>query len=392
MRPSSPAGSKHTIGQALLMRFLLAFLLAATGSNFLPSTRTASPVVCWAAPDGADGNASDAAAGSSALPSEVASCETSSPAPVRTCPDPPVLRVSYVSRGSVDCGGALTPGQADMAPLVRVVAGPGETAIDPGELYALVLVDTTIGADALGFDSDRPILHYGAVNIPGSSLLAGISLDRSDASDVFASYRGPSGISVSVTDPRFEDPAGPGSESNGNGLSVYEFFLGAQADGAEPVEVPTELDGVSILGFDYEAFFDETVGIGFENVTVRTHFVAGSCVRDPVATVREDDEDETETETVPGGDSEAPSPPPVSLATGGNLPQAATATTEGGPTATKDPESLPTASATPIVGKTETDPVPPAAATSGATGHTHVGTVLSAAAGVVCVALSCLPW
>jgi hypothetical protein len=209
-----------------------------------------------------------------------------------------VLMASYVSRGSVDCGGALSIEQAAIAPKIKVTTtGNGEedlnnnNAIDPTGLYTLLLVDTTALGGALGiFDGKaqqsyvHPILHYGAVNIEGSALIAGLSLDlqgtADDSSllDVFSSYRGPN-------PPQPSDPwAIPDIE---NTLFAFEYMLGLQqtqsssGDGDNNngtsllVDVPIDIENTQ---FDYESFFDE-VGVDFNNI-ISTYFVSGWCVEE----------------------------------------------------------------------------------------------------------------
>ena len=202
---------------------------------------------------------------STSTSSTTATCDETLTAPVvLPCPYPVPLKVSYVSRGSVDCGGALSLEQAEMAPQIK--ADP--SFIDPDELYSLVLVDTTSSEGSFV----HPVLHYGAVNIEGSSLISGLSLDRSDNLDVFSMYRGPS-------PPKPTDLwATPGIE---NTLFVYEYMLGSQY--GDQIDVP-KLINDSVLQFDYESFFDETVGgPGFENIT-STYFVSGWCVEEPITT------------------------------------------------------------------------------------------------------------
>lgn len=218
-------------------------------------------------------------AASSLLPSTTTTCDESLTAPIaRPCPDPDLLKMSYVSRGSVDCGGALRLEQAAISPSIK--ADP--SIVDPGGLYSLVLVDTTTTtAVTEGFfspESAHPILHYGAVNIQGSTLLQGLSLDRTDRLDVFSSYRGPN-----PPQPNSEG-ATPGIE---NALFAYEYMLAAQPQNDAPIEVPELADG-SVVRFDYEAFFEETVGVGFNNLTSSTYFVSGWCVKEITVSGRQD--------------------------------------------------------------------------------------------------------
>ncbi len=206
------------------------------------------------------------------------SCDESLKTPtVLSCPEPEHLKMSYVSRGSVDCGGALTLEQAAISPSIR--ADP--SIVEPEALYSLVLVDTTVPTvfpnTFFGFDSLHPLLHYGAVNIQGSILLEGLSLDRTDKLDVFSAYKGPS-----PTEPN-SMWAAEGIEST---LFAYEYMLAAQPQTNVPITIP-QLD--STHNFDYEAFFTETVGVGFSNLTSSTYFVSGWCVTElPTVSGRQD--------------------------------------------------------------------------------------------------------
>lgn len=217
--------------------------------------------------------------------------------PPRLCPTDPdrLLKISYVSRGSVDCGGALSLQQSKMPPLVKA------TNVDPDRFYALLLVDTTV----LG------ILHYAAVNIPGSALLEGLSLDRSDSLTVVSPYRGPSSTTTNHmdVDPRAMLRPNNNNSNNANNrndtgrrLFWYEFFLGVQSGGR--IETPPKID--TVIGFDFQEFFEMVLGIdtgGFfeDGLTATTHFRSGSCVKDPVVVVRDqiDNEIEQEEETEP---------------------------------------------------------------------------------------------
>ena len=219
-----------------------------------------------------------------------ANCEGPPKQPsVLSCPDPDHLKMSYVSRGSVECGGALTLEQAAISPSIRA----DRSIVEPEALYSLVLIDTTITTVSTNtfftFDSVHPILHYGAVNIQGSTLLEGLSLDRTDKVDVFSPYQGPS-------------PPEPDSMWAAEGveftLFAYEYMLAAQP---QDIVVP-KLD--SNRNFDYESFFDETVGVGFSNLASTTHFVSGWCVKEiPAVSGRQDP---TQMPTQPKVPTEAP--------------------------------------------------------------------------------------
>lgn len=222
-----------------------------------------------------------------------ANCDLSLLAPiVLPCPEPDHLKMSYVSGGSVDCGGALSLDQAAIAPSIRA----DSSIVDKDGLYSLILVDTTTYTTTtntfFAFDTGHPILHYGAVNIQGSMLLQGLSLDRTDPLDVFSAYRGPN----------LPKPNSVGANpAVDQALFAYEYMLGAQTNG--PIAVP-DLAEDGVFGFDYETFFDETVGLGFSNLASSTHFVSGWCVEElppPVLSGRQDP-----TEAPSAAPSEAP--------------------------------------------------------------------------------------
>ena len=212
---------------------------------------------------------------STLLSPTTASCDESLTAPsVLDCPNVDLLKMSYISMGSIDCGGALTVDQAAISPSIK--ADP--SIVEEDGLYSLVLVDTTTLTTTtdtfFSIESVHPILLYGAVNIQGSALLEGLSLDQIDGLDVFSAYRGPS--------PRKPNSVGatPGVE---NTLFLYEYMLASQAQTDAPIEVSELVDG-SILRFDYKAFFEETVGVEFSNLASSTYFVSGWCVREPTTT------------------------------------------------------------------------------------------------------------
>lgn len=210
---------------------------------------------------------------SSSLLSMTTTCDESLTAPiVLPCPDPVLLRMSYVSGGAVDCGGALTLEQAAISP--RITAD--FSIVDPDSLYSLILVDTmTTTAEDTFFSLERhPILHYGAANIQGSTLLAGLSLDRTDQLDVFFTYRGP----------KPPEPNGVGATPRiENTLFAYQYMLAAQPQKDMPIDIP-ELSEGSVLQFDYIGFFQDTVGVEFANLLSSTYFLSGLCVKKPAMT------------------------------------------------------------------------------------------------------------
>ena len=164
------------------------------------------------------------------------------------------LSVDYPALGEIQCGAALTISQSSAVPFVR-----GRTA-DPAKLYSLLLVDTTVAPPGVPF-SPHPVLHFGAVNIPGGDLIGGLSLDddSSNSFDIFSAYRGPSPPPPSFV---------PGIE---NQLFRYEYMLAEQADGGGPVDVPA-LE--SNANFDYGAFLADNTS----DEVVSTYFGSGYCV------------------------------------------------------------------------------------------------------------------
>ena len=233
----------------------------------------------------------------------IASCDESLTAPlVLDCPNSDLLKMSYVSRGSINCGGALTVDQAAISPSIK--ADP--SIVEPDGLYSLLLVDTTTMTTStdtfFSIGSVHPILHYGAVNIQGSALLEGLSLDQTDGLDLFSAYRGP-GLpkpnSIGAT---------PGIE---NTLFLYEYMLASQAQKNAPIEAPELVDGSIVIRFDYKAFFEKTVGVEFSNLASNTHFVSGWCVKEAPATSVLGRYDPTEAPTAEvKNPTESPTAPP----------------------------------------------------------------------------------
>ena len=193
-----------------------------------------------------------------------------------------VLMVSY-DGSLIDCGGTLSVSEAAEVPTVqvRVVDNEDEddmiTGIIADTLYTLLLVDTTsTPGDEASSMGVHPILHYGAVNIPGSALLDGISLDDDSLVDnsIFSYYAGPS-------PPKAEDPwSTPEIQQT---LFVYEYMLIAQPEKINFTELLLDF-GTNVMRFDYEQFVEETVGSSFDNV-ISTYFQSGRCLSDGTETV-----------------------------------------------------------------------------------------------------------
>ena len=110
-------------------------------------------------------------------------------------------------------------------------------------LYLLLLVDT-----------NTVIIHYGAVNIAGSLLMAGLSIDQ--PTGIFSGYRGPSPPIFFIIIPSIR-----------RSLYNYEWILVEQSGERE---VPTVS---SIFNFDYEGFLDDYVGA----TRITSYFSSGFC-------------------------------------------------------------------------------------------------------------------
>jgi hypothetical protein len=233
-------------------------------------------------------------------------CDESLTAPVSLpCPDPTQLRMAY--NGSyVDCGSIISVEDASMVPTIRVDnINIFDSIIDDPDnnaLYTLILVDTS--------DTPvHPILHYGAVNIPGLLLLNGFALDNNDNNNdnsnsdgdgdnginIFSNYRGPN-------PPKSDDFwSTPATQKT---LFVYEYMLSLQ-----PNKIEIEESTVSTVGFDYEKFFEETIGItssfgNNSNNIMSTNFLLGRCVGVDGVVVADEDNDIAivTTKTTTGGD------------------------------------------------------------------------------------------
>jgi hypothetical protein len=230
-------------------------------------------------------------------------CDESLTAPVSLpCPDPTQLRMAY--NGSyVDCGSIISVEDASMVPTIRVDnINIFDSIIDDPDnnaLYTLILVDTS--------DTPvHPILHYGAVNIPGLLLLNGFALDNNDNNNdnsnsdgdgdnginIFSNYRGPN-------PPKSDDFwSTPATQKT---LFVYEYMLSLQPNKIE-MDDDNESEPISTMGFDYEKFFEETIGItsSFDNNSnniMSTYFLSGRCVNgvEAAAATGEDSSDNTMT-------------------------------------------------------------------------------------------------
>jgi len=180
-------------------------------------------------------------------------CDESLTAPVKLpCPATPQIMVSY-DESTIDCGEALSVEDAASVPTVRVVAD-----IEDESVYSLLLVDTSESPV-------HPILHYGALNIQGSLLKEGFVLDNKNVT-IFSSYRGPN---PPKPDEMWSTP------QTQQTLFVYEYMLSKQPNG---LMSGGDLLGMSTMSFDYEAFFEETIGSSFDESNIMsTYFRSGRC-------------------------------------------------------------------------------------------------------------------
>jgi len=197
-------------------------------------------------------------------------CDDSFTAPVvLPCPTTAVLMVSY-DGSQLECGGFLSVPNAAQVPTIQAAV------VDADTMYTLLLVDTTSTPEdsVMGV---HPILHYGAVNIPGSALLDGISLDD-DTLEIFSDYRGPS-------PPKADDPwSTPDIQQT---LFVYEYMLIAQPQELASSDLVLTF-GTNVMKFDYAQFVEDTVGASFnEDDVMSTYFQSGRCINDGTETASE---------------------------------------------------------------------------------------------------------
>ena len=148
--------------------------------------------------------------------------------------------------GTMSCGDAISIGDAASPPTVTVMSDEMNRA---DEYYTLLLVDTSSSAM-------HPILHYGAVNIPGTNLTAGMDLAESTNVDVFSMYRGPN--------PPAYVPGIKTKQFN------YEYILAVQ--GFRKVDPITNF--TSNIRFNYTKFISDR-----NSTIIRTmYFSSGFCV------------------------------------------------------------------------------------------------------------------
>lgn len=153
-----------------------------------------------------------------------------------------VLNVAYGST-IIGCSAPLAVKQAQTPPVITYSA-------DNAKLYTLLLVNTDRSIPV------APILHFGAVNVPGADLLQGY--DASSAS--FNAYRGP-------------DPPAFFTDSYRNWFTYVWVLLEQTGSLSEP-NVPSN------VFFDIEAF---RLGLGLPTPVASAAFISGFCVH-PEAT------------------------------------------------------------------------------------------------------------
>ncbi len=173
------------------------------------------------------------------------SCEKPESAKLGCTPQTLPLKVVYTN-GTMSCGDAIPIADAAVPPSVSVM---DDQMIQADKYYTLLLVDTTTSPM-------HPILHYGAVNIPGSNLSASMDLAESTMIDVFSSYRGP-------------NPPGyvPGIQTK---QFNYEYILAEQGSGKD--DSITNL--TSNIRFNYTEFLSDR-----DTTTITTsYFSSGFCV------------------------------------------------------------------------------------------------------------------
>lgn len=157
--------------------------------------------------------------------------------PVFGCSAATSIDAQYSSFGTMTCGGIYTRSETGTNPFVTIPTAEADS------LYTLLLVDTSTS-----------ILHFAAVNVPGTVLAEGVNL--ADAPNVVSGYRGPSppfflAVSLSIYRRLFN----------------YEWVLAKQTSG--PREVPEQ---VSNFQFDYVGFLNET------EILDTSFFSSGFCV------------------------------------------------------------------------------------------------------------------
>ena len=201
--------------------------------------------------------------------STISSCDDALGSPVVFgCSDNTLEFTFSSASGNQQCGSAVTGTQAANAPAIKL-EDPEEDA-----LYTVLLVDTAVSAV-------HPILHFGAVNVEGSSLKDGLSLTEIAS---FKAYHGPAPPAVGTV---------PGIEKV---PFTYEFVIATQLDSVEEPVLDTPIN------FDYESFLLENTD-GEEMAS--SYFTTGHCVVLSTATESKDQSGSS------GGGNSVPVEPPT---------------------------------------------------------------------------------
>ena len=178
-------------------------------------------------------------------------CTTSNPVVLGcTNTEPPInFKVTYPTVGEMNCEDILSIDQAGQEPTVSIRTEDGMT--NEEVYYTLLLVDTTPNSPV------HPILHYGASNIPSSSIVD-TELVLSSVNP-FSNYRGPA-------------PPAIFQKQSFN----YEWIL------AEQESFVSELSfSSSNINFDYISYLED---VNSEILTTQ-YFSSGFCIKETPVTM-----------------------------------------------------------------------------------------------------------
>lgn len=170
----------------------------------------------------------------------------------------------------VECGQALTFDEIASAPKFHFPDAEADAQ------YTLLMMDTT-GIDPIVGSQPPflpfPIIHYGAINIPGDHLVDGLSLDKFSKDDTgvrvtpFLSYQAPVPLDdLSKYQPGFDPP-----DINTRAFN-YEFILGKQRRvGEQPLMDKT-------ANWEFVGFLKTRVNFPPMGKLVSTYISSGYCV------------------------------------------------------------------------------------------------------------------
>lgn len=161
--------------------------------------------------------------------------------------DPGIFSVTYPD-GEIQCKAALTLEQSAKEPTLSLADNDNVTDDD---YFTILLVDT-----AQSFF--HPIIHFGASNIPGSSLTGNQELVLADATP-FIAYRGPQYI--------------PGIPGIDNRLAHYEWIVAKQDSFVETPDLPV-IEGST--NFEYNDYLASVNGTALSTL----YFSSGFCVQE----------------------------------------------------------------------------------------------------------------